>query len=55
MTRIHCDGCNQEIVREKAVVFEQGEDVLYFCSKACLEKMRVTTPRPWEDKEDEKR
>jgi YHS domain-containing protein len=55
MTRIHCDGCNQEIAQEKALPYEQGEEVLYFCSQECLERMRVTTPRLWEDKEDEKR
>ena len=34
-------------------MLEEGEDIYYFCSKACKEQMKILTPRLLEDREDE--
>jgi YHS domain-containing protein len=42
MTRkIPCDGCGLEILEEKAIALEWGDDTLYFCSKECEQKQKV--------------
>ena len=51
--KIRCDGCGREIVEEKAIALEWGDDTLYFCSRECEQKQKV--PEQIEIDEDEER
>lgn len=50
--KIHCDHCGVEISKENAVAIKDEEEVLYFCSEACLGKAGHVAPYQFPDRDD---